>query len=308
MRQGPFRNAGRLPAGAVAMPSRAVRAGLLLVVFATTIIKREAVAQTVVDCASRGLEGAAPNRAGDSCLCEPGYEEAADQSVAHDLGPQFVACVACPRGKFKSIVGNDERCEACPASTHTIEEGAVTDDQCICEDGHYRWTWPSAGEPGYDDTGIEWTARNRQSAVVAYCADSTHGDYYHERPATWDLCAECPPCMTCSGGPPTADPTIVCNEGYEAHSDLPGVICSQCPAGTKFEATADYPRCSKDDTSGGYAPYALVLISAVGCYCCYVAKDRGLGPFARCGAESSLISVPASGGSGACEHDGDETL
>jgi hypothetical protein len=177
-----------------------------------------------VDCTlNSALEGASPNKAGDFCLCDPGYEMAEDQSATAG-SRQHVVCVVCPRGKFKSIVGNDVKCESCPQSTHTIDEGAVTDDLCICQPDTFKWTWPGAGDTGpggRDDTGIEWTAKNRQDAIEAYCVDSIH---YFPMPKqqTMDLCAACPPCLKCYG-----NDTIALQPGYWSDTIQPFVayIC-----------------------------------------------------------------------------------
>lgn len=174
-----------------------------------------------VDCTlNDALEGASPTNAGDSCLCDPGFEKGDDQSgTAGSI--QHVVCIICPLGKFKASKSNEDKCQKCPTSTHTVAEGATTDDLCVCEPGKFKWTWPGAGTDE-DDTGIEWDkAKARQGAIQAYCVDSTN--YFKmPKPATMDLCSACPPCLKCFG-----NDTIALEPGYWSDTNQPFVayIC-----------------------------------------------------------------------------------
>nr|XP_022300947.1 receptor tyrosine-protein kinase erbB-4-like [Crassostrea virginica] len=71
--------------------------------------------------------GSSPLFDGSStCVCHPGYSDQKDEGV----------CEKCPRGTFKSLIG-DKGCTPCPEYS-TSEAGSTTVDQCECQHGEFQ--------------------------------------------------------------------------------------------------------------------------------------------------------------------------
>jgi len=126
---------------------------------------------------------------GDACVCKPGYEKDDESSTAVEL-----SCVLCPSGTYKEGFSNDNRCTACPATTSTVTDIAVSADACRCEAGTYnfRHTYISC----VDD---DWSPAIGLDNILENSAGSGL------------QCIPCPACAVCSG-----DGTVQVREGYWA--------------------------------------------------------------------------------------------
>ena len=158
-----------------------------------------------VDCTLNGqLEGASPTNAGDSCICDKGYQRADDQSRTGG-SHQHVVCEICPRTYYKTEAGNERKCEKCPISTHTVEPGATTPELCVCEEDHFRWYHPERDILNGGD--IDFSVTQRDGAFQSYCINQDfHGMV---KPSTNFICTPCPPCVKCYG-----NDTIAVAPGY----------------------------------------------------------------------------------------------
>jgi hypothetical protein len=67
-------------------------------------------------------------------------------------------------------VTEEEPCLECPATTHTIVEGAVSIDTCICQPDFYDWTrWEIACIEADFDIAVRYQVRNEGSPINDKC-------------------------------------------------------------------------------------------------------------------------------------------
>ena len=116
------------------------------------------------------------------CLCSPGYTLAANFPSNNNSG-----CVACPAGKFKNYVGDDQCndclsgvystnlgmsedfCTLCPANSITYGQGHNSSSYCKCQSGY--WNTNSFG-------------------TIVHCELCPYGKFFSE---VANLCISCPP-------------------------------------------------------------------------------------------------------------------
>jgi hypothetical protein len=123
---------------------------------------------------------------GDACLCKPGYEKD-DESSAE------LSCVLCSPGTYKEGYSNVNRCTACPNTTSTVSDIAVSVEACRCEAGTYN----------FRHTYIRCVDDNWSPAMLKL------DPLLYESAKAGMQCIPCPACAVCPG-----DGTIQVREGF----------------------------------------------------------------------------------------------
>jgi len=179
---------------------------------------------------------AANDRLGD-CKCKPGY-----YAINPD-NPTNKTCRQCPWHSYKSLIGDQTSCAACPVNTGTSSPGATSEDACTCL-------------AGFAGSGTGSTAN---------CVHCVAGKYKRTQGAGY--------CKSCSQGSRAASAGAASCDLCEAgsYADITGsTMCLNCTAGT-YQESLGATACL-ECVAGKYSGTAIRQTNASVCLQCDAGK------------------------------------
>jgi hypothetical protein len=198
-----------------------------------------------------------------ACECAPGF----NGSTA-DAG----GCTACPPNMYKSTMGNDEQCLACPASTTSLA-GSRNLTECLCRPGF-------SGTNGDNCTACAadfFKDFSGEGACMACPLDTSTGGAQGAANQTECLCVTPRsqgdpggPCICTAGHGFGEGGAAGCGEctigSYKAGSG--NVACTACPprSSTEGNASTDASNCTCVPGSFGPGPGQACTLCALGSY------------------------------------------